>query len=80
MAGPHLNVKEDGTFTCVVCDNILFKTDEKFDSGSGWPSFSDVANKSDSVVRVVDDAHGMVSIHGGPPHSNLLAPAIQLHM
>ena len=80
MAGPHLNVKEDGTFTCVVCDNILFKTDEKFDSGSGWPSFSDVVSKSDSVVRVVDDAHGMVSIHGGPPRSNLLAPAIQLHM
>ena len=58
--GPYLKVTEDGTFTCVVCGNKLFTTDEKFDSGSGWPSFSDVASKSDSVVRVVDDSHGMV--------------------
>ena len=63
--GPHLKVKEDGTFTCVVCGNTLFKTDKKFDSGTGWPSFSDVANKSDSVVRVVDNSHGMV----GEDHS-----------
>ena len=59
--GPHLKVKEDGTFTCVVCGNTLFKTDKKFESGTGWPSFSDVASKSDSVVRVVDDSLGMVS-------------------
>ena len=60
-AGPHLQVKEDGVFYCVVCSNQLFKTDAKFDSGTGWPSFSDVANLSDSVVRVVDASHGMVS-------------------
>lgn len=59
-AGRYLNVKEDGTFTCVVCGNVLFKTNKKFDSRSGWPSFSDVASKSDSVVRVVDESHGMV--------------------
>lgn len=59
--GPHLKVSEEGLFTCVVCGNVLFQTDEKFDSGSGWPSFYDVAHKSDSVVRVVDNSHGMVS-------------------
>ena len=48
-------------FTCVVCGNHLFQTDAKFDSGSGWPSFYDVAHKSDSVVRVVDKSQGMVS-------------------
>lgn len=57
-------MKEDGTFTCVVCGNELFKTDKKFDSGSGWPSFSDVVSKSDSVVRVVDNSHGMVGMEG----------------
>lgn len=61
-AGRYLSVKEDGTFTCVVCGNELFKTDKKFDSGSGWPSFSDVVSKSDSVVRVVDSSHGMVGM------------------
>ena len=58
--GRYLSVKEDGTFTCVVCGNVLFKTGKKFESGSGWPSFSDVVSKSNSVVRVVDESHGMV--------------------
>lgn len=53
-------MKEDGEFSCVVCGNKLFQTDAKFDSGTGWPSFSDVVSKSDSVVRVVDESHGMV--------------------
>ena len=47
-------------FSCVVCGNKLFETEDKFDSGSGWPSFSDVISKSASVVRVVDETHGMV--------------------
>lgn len=78
--GPHLKVTEEGEFTCVVCGNQLFETDAKFESGTGWPSFSDVASRSDSVVRVVDNSHGMVSfppcyIHTPlshyPGHSNL---------
>ena len=59
-AGPHLDVTEDGVFSCVVCGNTLFETEDKFDSGTGWPSFSDVVSKSNSVVRVVDESHGMV--------------------
>lgn len=50
---------EDGVFRCVVCGNELFKTDKKFESGTGWPSFSDVA-KQGNVVQIVDDSHGMV--------------------
>lgn len=39
-----LNAEErDGIFYCVVCDNPLFKSDHKYESGSGWPSFYDVA-------------------------------------
>ena len=46
-------------FRCVVCGNELFKTDKKFESGTGWPSFSDVAKRG-NVVQIVDDSHGMV--------------------
>ncbi len=58
-SGQYVNVKEDGSFNCVVCETILFKTDKKFESSSGWPSFSDVAKKG-NVVRIVDDSLGMV--------------------
>lgn len=58
-SGRYVNVKEDGSFTCVVCDTQLFKTDKKFESGSGWPSFTEVAKKG-NVLRIVDDSHGMV--------------------
>ncbi len=33
------NVKEPGTFVCAACENELFKTEYKFESGTGWPSF-----------------------------------------
>ena len=34
-----LNVKEDGTFVCAACENPLYETKYKYDSGTGWPSF-----------------------------------------
>ena len=46
-------------FNCVVCGTELFRSETKFESGSGWPSFSDVA-KQGNVVRLVDESHGMV--------------------
>ena len=39
FTGPHQDEKRDGTFTCVCCGKRLFKTEAKFDSGTGWPSF-----------------------------------------
>ena len=57
--GKYVRVKEDGVFNCVVCDYELFRSDKKFESGSGWPSFSDVAQQG-HVLRVVDESHGMV--------------------
>ena len=59
FTGKHLDVKEEGVFTCVVCGNELFRTDKKFESGTGWPSFSDVAHKG-NVFRIVDESQGMV--------------------
>ena len=48
-----------GTYVCVCCGNDLFISDDKFESGSGWPSF--VRPKGDDlVIEVPDHAHGIV--------------------
>jgi peptide-methionine (R)-S-oxide reductase len=39
FTGEYHDSKEPGTYTCVCCSNPLFKSDTKFDSGTGWPSF-----------------------------------------
>lgn len=39
FTGPFQHVKADGTFQCVCCGAPLFRTDAKYESGSGWPSF-----------------------------------------
>ncbi|XP_041458611.1 peptide methionine sulfoxide reductase MsrB-like isoform X1 [Lytechinus variegatus] len=58
FSGEYYELKDDGNFHCVVCDNILFKSDDKFDSGSGWPSFSDMASQG-TVKSKEDYSHGM---------------------
>ncbi|XP_030828329.1 uncharacterized protein LOC105446639 isoform X2 [Strongylocentrotus purpuratus] len=59
FAGEYTDLKDDGNFYCVVCDNILFKSGDKFDSGSGWPSFSDMAGQG-TVKSKEDYSHGML--------------------
>ena len=58
FTGQYVKVKDNGDFNCVVCGNLLFTAEKKFESGTGWPSFTDVA-KENSAVRIVDDSHGM---------------------
>ena len=48
-----------GKYHCVVCDAVLFDSQTKFDSGTGWPSFYDVLTKG-NVKAEVDRSHGMV--------------------
>jgi peptide-methionine (R)-S-oxide reductase len=50
--------KEVGTYYCAVCGNALFKSDTKFDSGCGWPSFYEPISKS-SIIYTPDNSHGM---------------------
>lgn len=59
FTGEYLNNKEEGVYTCAACDNPLFSSDTKFDSGSGWPSFYDVINEG-NVELIRDTSHGMI--------------------
>lgn len=58
FSGKLLHEKGTGDFVCAACGATVFKSDTKFDSGSGWPSFYDPADTS--AVRLIEDAsHGM---------------------
>ena len=59
FTGAYVHTKDDGTYTCAACGNELFSSDTKFDSGSGWPSFTE-AMKSDAITLHEDTSHGMV--------------------
>jgi peptide-methionine (R)-S-oxide reductase len=50
---------EKGTYYCAACGNALFKSDTKFDSGCGWPSFYEPISKG-SIIYAPDNTHGMV--------------------
>jgi peptide-methionine (R)-S-oxide reductase len=58
FTGKYWDMKEDGVYSCVCCGTELFRSDEKFDSGTGWPSFW-VPLAGDRVRTQIDDSHGM---------------------
>lgn len=59
FSGALLQEKRTGTFNCANCGTELFTSDTKFDSGSGWPSFTEPSNRN-HVNLSTDTSHGMV--------------------
>jgi methionine-R-sulfoxide reductase len=58
FTGEYWDNHDPGTYRCVCCGELLFDADTKFDSGTGWPSFYQPADKN-SVDLHVDRTHGM---------------------
>ena len=85
FSGEYWNHKENGLYACVCCGSELFRSDAKFDSGCGWPSyFEPVAEEAITERR--DFSHGMIRtevictrcdahlghvFHDGPPPTGL---------
>ncbi|MGA9540969.1 MAG: peptide-methionine (R)-S-oxide reductase MsrB [Methyloceanibacter sp.] len=55
---PYHQEKRAGMYRCVCCGTPLFSSDTKFDSGTGWPSFTDVAD-ANTVTKHEDTTYGM---------------------
>jgi peptide-methionine (R)-S-oxide reductase len=59
FSGRYVDTKQDGMYRCAACGNELFDADAKFESGTGWPSFCEPANRQ-NVTLETDTSHGMV--------------------
>ncbi len=58
FTGKYLNTHDKGMYKCAVCGAELFSSDAKFDSGTGWPSFTEPKNLENVELRP-DNSHGM---------------------
>ena len=61
FCGGLLDNKQDGTYQCRLCALPLFKSDHRFDSGTGWPSFF-APFDAEHVREIRDSSHGMIRI------------------
>ncbi len=59
FTGPYWDDHEPGVYRCAACGAILFRSEQKFDSGTGWPSFWDMAEPG-AVETHTDNSYGMV--------------------
>ena len=62
FTGKYWDTKKDGTYRCIGCGLPLFKSDVKFDSGCGWPSFFEPLEGA-NLTEVSDGTHGMTRTH-----------------
>ena len=53
FSGEYYSNKREGLYKCICCDENLFHSNDKYDSGSGWPSFTKVIN--DNKVKLIED-------------------------
>jgi len=58
-SGCFLKTKDPGTYVCAGCGNPLFKSGEKFESGTGWPSFTQPVSEN-SLVEIEDSSYGRI--------------------
>ena len=64
FTGAYWNNKKDGVYTCIGCGAPLFASDQKFDSGTGWPSFTEPMPGS-NIETSEDTTFGMrrIEVH-----------------
>jgi peptide-methionine (R)-S-oxide reductase len=58
FTGAYWDMHDHGVYLCVCCNAELFRSDTKFESGTGWPSFFDTIDK-DAIRTETDTSHGM---------------------
>lgn len=58
FTGAYWDCHEKGTYRCICCDSPLFSSTTKFESGTGWPSFSEPTDQT-AVEETVDNSYGM---------------------
>ena len=58
FTGKYVNNHEAGMYKCAICGTELFSSDTKFDSGTGWPSFTEPMNRANVELKE-DKSHGM---------------------
>jgi peptide-methionine (R)-S-oxide reductase len=61
FTGEYWSHHESGDYKCAACGEVLFSSDTKFDSGTGWPSFTNPKNKT-AVILKKDNGQGMQRI------------------
>ena len=61
FSSPMCSIFEPGLYACLCCDTLLFDASEKFESGTGWPSFTQPVDPT-AIAYNVDDSYGMTRV------------------
>ncbi len=61
FSGNYYNNKDEGSYQCICCQQPLFSSHEKYDSGSGWPSYWMPVNEQ-AITENRDSSHGMTRV------------------
>jgi peptide-methionine (R)-S-oxide reductase len=59
FSGKYYQHDEKGNYHCIGCDAVLFSSEHKYDSGSGWPSYWQIADNA-AIKAISDSRHGML--------------------